>query len=175
MRPFDPTDATALLARTPRVLDAWLTDLPAAWIDATEGPDTWSPRQVVEHLLHAEEWNWIPRARLLLARPAEGPLPTFAPLAPEAPAHADPLGARIARFARRRGESLATLAGWPLDADALQREGEHPELGRVELRQLLATWVAHDQAHLAQIARVLAKQYREAVGPWRRYLRVMEW
>ena len=164
----------AILERTPHTLRAMLAGLPAAWTDATEGPETWSPHVVVGHLVEGERTNWIPRAQLILA---QGPARRFTPFdrlgrlrGGERPSLADLLD----EFARARAGSLATLAGWRLTDAQLALEGEHPEFGPVTLRQLLATWVAHDLGHVAQIARVMAKQYREAVGPWRAYLSIMD-
>ena len=171
---FDLAAGTAVLERTPHALRALLAGLPPAWTDATEGPETWSPRVVVGHLLHGERTDWIPRARLILA---QGPQRRFTPFDRFAQLHESggkPLDELLDEFARLRAESLATLAGWRLTDGQLALEGEHPEFGPVTLRQLLATWVAHDLAHLAQVARVMAKQYREAVGPWRAYLSVMD-
>lgn len=169
---FDLAAGAAVLARTPATLRALLLGLPAAWTDATEGPDTWSPHAVVAHLVHAERVNWIPRARVILGATAERRFVPFDRM--PADVAAVPIGALLDDLARLRGENLATLAAWAPTADDLAREGEHPEFGRVTLRQLLATWVAHDLAHTAQIARTMAKQYADAVGPWRAYLRVMD-
>jgi hypothetical protein len=171
---FDLTTASVVLERTPRTLRAMLAGLPPAWIDATEGPGTWSPRVIVGHLVQGERTNWIPRARLILD---QGPQRRFAPFDRLGPADDDappPLDDLLDEFARLRAANLQTLAGWPLTDDQLALEGEHPEFGAVTLRQLLATWVAHDLAHVAQTARVMAKQYREAVGPWRAYLSIMD-
>ena len=171
---FDLAQGMAVLERTPGTLRALLAGLPPAWTDATEGPDTWSPYVVVGHLIHGERTDWIPRARIILA---QGPDRRFVPFDREAQlreSRGKPLDELLEEFSRLRAENLATLAGWQLTDAQLALEGEHPELGPVTLRQLLATWVAHDLAHLNQISRVMAKQYKEAVGPWRRYLGVME-
>ena len=171
---FDLAHGVAVLERTPHTLRALLAGLPPAWTDATEGPDTWSPYVVVGHLVHCERADWIPRARIILA---QGPDRRFTPLDREAQfreSQGKRLPELLDEFARLRAENLATLVGWALTDQELGLEGEHPEFGPVMLRQLLATWVAHDLAHLGQISRVLAKQYKEAVGPWRRYLGVME-
>jgi hypothetical protein len=171
---FELTAGIAVLERTPHALRAKLAGLPSAWTDATEGPDTWSPRIVVGHLIQGERTNWIPRARLILE---QGPQRRFAPfdrLAPPANGEPPPLAGLLDGFARLRAGNLATLVGWRLSDDQLSLQGEHPEFGPVTLRELLATWVAHDLAHVAQTARVMAKQYRDAVGPWRAYLAVMD-
>lgn len=171
---FDLTTGVAVLERTPHALRALLAGLPAAWTDATEGAGTWSPAAVVGHLVHGERVNWIPRARLILAQGAERRFTPFDRIPPRGDGAPPSLDAELDAFARLRAESLATLAGWRLTDGELALTGEHPEFGPVTLRQLLATWVAHDLAHLAQVSRVMAKQYRDAVGPWRAYLSILD-
>lgn len=171
---FDLTTGIAVLERTPLTLRSMLTGLPPAWTDGNEGPETWSPYDVVGHLIHGERTDWMPRARIILA---QGPDRRFAPFdrfAQLRESQGKALADLLDEFVRLRAENLATLAGWGLTEAQLALEGEHPELGPVTLRQLLATWVAHDLGHVAQTARVMAKQYREAVGPWRAYLPVMD-
>jgi hypothetical protein len=168
---FDLTPGITLLERTPPTLRALLRGLGPAWTDATEGPETWSPYGIVGHLIHGERTDWVPRAQLILA---QGPNRRFTPFDRVAPSQGESLADLLDEFARLRAANLATLAGWQLTDTELALEGEHPEFGMVTLRQLLATWVAHDLAHLAQIARVMAKQYREAVGPWRAYLPILD-
>ena len=171
---FDLPTGVAVLERTPHVLRALLAGLPPAWTDATEGPETWSPFDVVGHLIHGERTDWMPRARLILA---QGPHRRFTPydrFAQFRESRGRSLVELLDELARLRSANLATLAGWRLTDAQLALEGEHPAFGVVTLRQLLATWVAHDLAHVAQTARVMAKQYREAVGPWRAYLPVMD-
>jgi len=170
---YAPSDAIPLLERTPSTLRALLAGLPDAWTDATEGPGTWSPVVVVAHLLSAERTNWIVRARAMVDATESSPtLPAFDRDAPREHA-AESLAALLDAFAGARAANLATLAGWRLGDAQLARTGVHPEFGTVTLGQLLATWVAHDLTHLAQIARVMAAQYRDQVGPWRAYLRVL--
>lgn len=171
---FDLTAGTAVLERTPGTLRAMLAGLPPEWTDADEGPDTWSPYVVVGHLVHGERANWIPRSRIILAQGPDRRFPPFDRFAQLRDSEGRSLDDLLDEFARLRAENLATLAGWRLTDAELALEGEHPEFGSVTLRQQLATWVAHDLAHLAQTARVMAKQYREAVGPWRAFLRVMD-
>jgi hypothetical protein len=171
---FDMTAGIAVLERTPHTLRAMLAGLPSSWTDATEGPETWSPYIIVGHLIHGERTDWIPRAQIILA---QGPERRFTPYDRFAQFHESrgkSLADLLDEFARLRTESLATLAGWRLTDPQLDLQGEHPEFGPVTLRQLLATWVAHDLGHVAQTARVMAKQYRDAVGPWRAYLPVMD-
>lgn len=170
---FDLRAGMAVLERTPDAMRAMLAGLPAAWIEGTEGPETWSPYIIMGHLIHGERTDWIPRARIILAHGENRrfvPFDRFAQLR-EAKKSLDEL---LNEFATLRAENLTTLANWRITDEQLNWEGEHPELGRVTLRQLLATWVAHDLGHIAQTARVMAKQYRDAVGPWRAYLPVMD-
>ena len=173
---FDLDAGIAVLQRTPAALRAMLADLPAAWTDATEGPETWSPYVIVGHLIHGERTDWIPRARIILAQgpPPQRRFTPFDRFAQLRESEGKSPAELLDEFARLRTANVATLAGWRLTDAQLALEGEHPELGPVTLRQLLATWVAHDLGHIAQAARVMAKQYREAVGPWRPYLPVMD-
>ena len=171
---FDLRDGMAVLERTPATLRAMLAGLPPNWTEATEGPDTWSPYDVVGHLIHGERADWVPRARLILAQGSERRFTPFDRFAQLRESQGRPLMELLDEFAQLRAANLATLAGWHLTDAHLALAGEHPELGMVTLRQLLATWVAHDLGHVAQTARVMAKQYREAVGPWRAYLPVLD-
>src|SRR3954465_7741367 len=171
---FDVTLGVAVLERTPQTLRALLGGLGPEWADAIEGPLTWSPYVIVGHLILGERANWVARAQLILA---QGPNRRFAPFdrVPKPRANqSESLDGLLDEFASLRAANLKTLAGWRLTDTEIALEGEPPEFGAVALRQLLATWVAHDLGHVAQAARVMAKQYREAVGPWRAYLPVMD-
>ena len=171
---FDLAAGIAVLERTPSTMRTLLAGLPPGWTDGTEGPDTWSPHVIVAHLSANERDNWITRARVILSQGRARP---FTPLDREAQFRSIDgmsLDQLLDEFAHRRAENLDVLRAWRLTDDQLELEGEHPELGRVRLRQLLSTWVAHDLGHVAQTARIMAKQYREAVGPWRAYLPVMD-
>jgi hypothetical protein len=171
---FDLSETLDILRRTPAVLDSLLRGTSASWHAQNEGPDTWSAYDVVGHMIHAEETDWIPRARVILehgdSRPFE-PFDRFAMLTRFADWSLDRL---LDRFAEARRESLATVEGWELTQSQLERAGRHPELGAVTLGQLLATWTVHDLGHLAQIARVMAKSYSEDVGAWRAYLSILQ-
>ena len=171
---FDLGQGIAVLERTPRVLDEMLNALGPAWTEANEGPDTWSPYVVVGHLIHGERTDWIPRAQIILAQSTDRRFTPFDRFAQFRESEGKSLSELLEEFARLRASNLTTLVGWQLTDAQLALEAEHPELGAVTLRQLLATWVAHDLGHIAQIARVMAKQYREAVGPWREYLPVLD-
>ena len=171
---FVVAEGVAVLERTPRVLGAMLAGLDPVWTDATEGPGTWSPAVVVGHLIHGERTDWIPRASLILGQGPDRRFTPFDRFAQFRESAGKPLEELLDEFARLRAANLATLAEWRLTEAQLGLEGEHPELGRVTLRQLLATWVAHDLGHVAQTARVMARRYRGAVGPWREYLPIMD-
>ena len=171
---FHLKDGIAVLERTPGTLRSMLTGLEPVWFDATEGPDTWSPYVIMGHLLHGERTDWIGRAKIILA---QGENRRFTPFDREAQFR-DSKGKSLAQlldeFAEARAENLNTLASWNLTDAQLALEGDHPAFGLVTLRQLLATWVTHDLGHIAQVARVMAKQYREAIGPWREYLPIVD-
>ena len=164
----------AVLQRTPATLRTFLDGLPPDWTAATEGPETWSPYDIVGHLIHGERTDWIPRARIILEQGAHRRFEPYDRFAQFRESRGKSLGDLLDEFARLRSENLVTLAGWQLTEEQLALEGEHPELGSVTMRQLLATWVAHDLGHVVQVARVMAKQYRDAIGPWRAYLTVMD-
>lgn len=171
---FDPLHGIAVLQRTPQTLRAMLSGLDPAWTDATEGPETWSPYIILGHLIHGERTDWIPRAQLILARGVNRRFTPYDRFAQFRESQGKSLADLLDEFARVRADNLETLTGWRLTDDDLALVGEHPEFGAVTLRQLLATWVAHDLGHIAQVARVMAKQYREAIGPWRAYLPIMD-
>ena len=168
--PFDDS----LLVRTPVVLRALLDGLPdAAWY-ANEGPGTWSPFDVLGHLIHADHADWIPRARRILEHGESLPFEPFDREAQFRESEGKSPSQLIAAFAEAREASLAALQAMELTDTDLNRTGTHPAFGRVTLGQLLATWVTHDLDHIAQIARVLAKRNAQAVGPWAAYLSVLK-
>lgn len=170
---LDLADAQLVLARTPVVVRAWLAGLPAAWIEGNEGPDTFSPRDVLGHLIQGERTDWIPRARRILEHGTTVAFDPFDRFAHRRLLAGREIGELLDEFAALRAGNLATVRAWELDDTRLGLRGRHPELGEVTLRQLLATWVAHDLGHLAQIGRVMAKRYTDAVGPWYQYLPVL--
>jgi hypothetical protein len=170
---FELDQAIAVLARTPAVMRASLDGLPASWLTGNEGASTWSPYDVIGHLIHGEKTDWIPRARIILE---SGPARPFDPFDREAMLRLDrtrPLGELLGEFTALRAANLDTLRGWKLTAADLAKPGAHPSLGAVTLAQLLATWVVHDLDHVVQVARVMAKQYTAEVGPWTAYLSVL--
>jgi hypothetical protein len=172
-RPFVLEEAMAILARTPATLDALLRGLPESWTRAHEGGETWSAFDVVGHLVHGEQTDWIPRAKIILAHGDTRAFDKFNRLAQFTASAGRTLPELLDEFARLREVNLGELASLTLTSADLDRPGRHPELGAVTLRQLLATWVAHDLDHVVQISRVLAHQYSAEVGPWRAYLRVI--
>ena len=170
---FDLDLSIDLLARTPRTLRVLLEGLSDVWTRANEGPDTFSPFDVVGHLIDGEETDWIPRARVILEH---GPDPRFEPydrFRHRARNVDRSLASLLEEFARLRSDNLDVMRSWHLDGAQLELPGRHPALGPVTLRQLLAAWVAHDLGHIAQVVRVMAKQYRAAVGPWVAFLPVL--
>jgi hypothetical protein len=169
---FNLDDAVAILERTPGSLSALLLGLPETWVKATEGDGTWSPYDVIGHLIHGERADWIPRARHSLAGETR-PFEPFDRTAQFTDSQGKSLGELLASFADLRRENIALLLGMNLTDEDLDRRGLHPELGEVTLGQLLATWVVHDLDHVAQIARTMAKVYGEATGPWSVYLSIL--
>jgi hypothetical protein len=171
---FELTSGVAILQRTPDTLRAMLSGLPQEWTDATEGPDTWSPYIIVGHLIHGERTDWIARAEIILAQGESRLFTPYDRFAQFRESEGKSLRELLDEFAGLRHQNLATLASWHLDDSQLALEGEHPAFGPVTLRQLLATWVVHDLGHVAQAARVMAKQYRDVIGPWREYLPIVD-
>ena len=171
MEPLLP-EIVAMLARTPSVVRALLQDLPEPWLGKHEGPDAFSPREVVGHLVHGEKTDWVPRLRIILEHGASRP---FEPFERAGYRDADrvPVAVLLDEFESLRRASLQDLAASGLTTADLAREGRHPELGPVTLGQLLATWVVHDLNHIGQIVRVMSAGCREAVGPWKQYLGIL--
>ncbi|HEV2182295.1 MAG TPA: DinB family protein [Candidatus Acidoferrales bacterium] len=167
-------DTISLLARTPAALTALLRDLPETWSLRNEGENTWNVFEVVGHLVHGERTDWIPRIKMVLQF---GEAKTFEPFDREG--HTREIRGKslenlLDTFARVRTGNLEELRALNLRPEDLQRRGKHPSLGVVTLSGLLATWVVHDLTHLHQISRILAHQYRDAVGPWSAYLGVLQ-
>lgn len=171
---FQLAERISVLERTPETFRALLSGLPASLIAGDEGPDTFTPFDNLAHLIHGERTDWIPRARIILAQGANRRFEPFDRFAHMRESRGKSVAALLDEFARLRAENLAILRSWTLTDEELSLEGEHPALGPVTLRQLLAAWVVHDLGHIAQTCRVMSKQYREAVGPWRAYLPVLD-
>lgn len=167
-------ESLSVLTRTPATLDAMLRDLPEAWTAATEGPGTWSPYTVVGHLIHGEKVDWMARLSIILEH---GPNRAFDPFDREAQfreSGGKPLSVLLDEFSALHRDNLARLRALNLQPEQFELQGTHPALGRVTVRQLLATWTAHDLAHILQVSRVMAKRYKQEVGPWAEFLSVMK-
>ena len=173
MSAFRWDDALPLLRRTPAALRALLAELPETWTRATEGDGTWSPFDVVGHLIHGERTDWVPRVEHILRHGDAEPFPSFDREAMLAASRGRTLVELLDTFEVLRRRSLGRIAALNLTDADLARRGLHPALGPVTLRQHLASWAVHDLTHLAQVARVMAKRYRDDVGPWRAYLSVL--
>ena len=165
--------AKEILRRTPATLNALLSDLPNDWVLANEGPETFSPYDVIGHLIEGEESDWIPRARIILEHGEARPFEKFDRFAMYEKSKGKSPAELLARFEEVRGESLRQLDELNLTPELLQKRGSHPALGVVTLSQLLSAWVVHDLGHIRQIVRVMAKQYREEIGPWTAYLSIV--
>ncbi len=174
MSDFQLSEALEILERTPRILGSWLEGLSSSWTEVNEGPNTWSAREVVGHLIHGERTDWIPRARQILQGGGHRPFEPFDRFAHLEKSGEKDLVTLLDEFEALRKENLETLRGFQLTEANLSLEGIHPEFGRVTLRQHLAAWVVHDLSHIGQVARVMAVQWEHAVGPWRKYLRILE-
>jgi len=170
----NPVDTIALLTRTPATLDVLLRDLPKAWTSRDEGENTWTAFDVVGHLIHGERTDWMPRVRMILEF---GDTRTFVPFdrfAQFRESEGKSLPQLLDRFARLRADNLAELRALNVQPADYERRGRHPALGAVNLSQLLGAWAVHDLTHLHQISRIMAHQYRDAVGPWSKFLGVLQ-
>ena len=171
---FNFPDGIAVLERTPATFRALLAGLPEEWIVVNEGVDTFSPFDNVGHLIHGERADWIPRAQIILAHGANRTFEKYDRFAQVRESQGKSMARLLDEFEQLRAANVATLRSWNISDRELALEGEHPAFGLVTLRQLLATWVAHDLGHIGQTVRVMAKRYREAVGPWRAYLPILD-
>jgi uncharacterized damage-inducible protein DinB len=170
---FTVQEALEILSHTPSVLRVWLDGLAPEWVQANEGPDTWSPYDVVGHLIHGERTDWMARARHILAGRGDTPFTPFDRFAQFHESRGKTLPQLLEEFERLRRANLEELSSPALTEAQLELPGLHPALGPVTLRQLLATWVVHDLNHVGQIARVMAKRYGDDVGPWKPYLPIL--
>jgi|ERR1043165_3595789 uncharacterized damage-inducible protein DinB len=170
---FQLDRAKEILKRTPATLKALLDGLADEWITTNEGGESWSPFDIVGHLIHGEETDWIPRARMILEDGESRAFEPFDRFAMFEKSKGKTLGELLDTFERLRQESLRELDEMNLTPEMLSKRGLHPELGFVTLSQLLSTWVAHDLGHMGQIVRVMAKQYVDAVGAWQAYLPIL--
>ena len=164
----------ALLARTPATLDAMLRDLPDEWTLATEGEKTFNAYEVVGHLAHGERADWMPRVKMVLEFGESRAFVPFDRFAQERESAGKSLAQLLDEFAELRARNLDELRALRLSAEHMKLRGKHPRLGPVTLGNLLATWAGHDMTHLHQLARIMAHQYRDAVGPWTVFLGVLQ-
>lgn len=171
---FELAEAIEVLARTPATIRALLGGLPDAWITVDEGPRTFTPFDNLGHLIHGERTDWLARAQIILAQGIARRFEPYDRFAQDRESKGKTLDMLLREFEELRAANLDALRAWNLSDRELALEGEHPELGSVTLRQLLSAWVVHDLGHLAQTARVMAKRYRDDVGPWRKYLPVLD-
>jgi hypothetical protein len=171
---FDLDLGILILQKTPGLLKDWLIGLPDEWVYGDASGDVWSPYDVVGHLVHGERTDWIDRAEIILSEEGSKTFEPFDRFAQFEGSKGKSLGELLAEFEALRKENIAKLRGFNLSPSDFQLQGIHPELGMVTLGQLLATWVAHDLNHIAQIAEFMARQYTYAVGPWRAYLDILE-
>lgn len=170
---FAIEEALEQLERMPDVLERMLTGLSDTWLSCNEGEGTWNAPQVVEHLIEAEETNWLPRARHMLEYGASRPFPPF-----DRFKHLErgdrAVEQSLAHFKQLRAQSVKQLREMRLQGMDVETEGHHPDFGTVKLRELLSTWVVHDLTHLTQIVRVMALRYKDDVGPWSAYLSILK-
>ena len=171
---FELDKAIEILQRTPLILNVLLSDVSKEWLVSNEGDNTWSPYEIVGHLIHGEKTDWIPRAKIILSNL---PTKTFEPFDRFAQKEADPkrtIAELLEEFKKLRLQNLKELSSLNIDASALAKTGIHPELGKASLKELLSSWVVHDLGHISQVTRVMAKQYKTEVGVWEAYLGILE-
>jgi DinB superfamily len=174
MMPFDLKQSIEILERTPRVVTDMLRGLSGDWVGKNEGPDTWSPYDIVGHFIHGEKTDWLARMHIILSDSGDKKFQPFDRFAQVRDSKGKTLSQLLDEFKSLREQNLQVLRSLDPTAEDLARQGIHPAFGPVTLSQLLATWVVHDLNHIAQIARVMASQYRPEVGPWVAYLRVLQ-
>jgi hypothetical protein len=170
---FEVSKAIEILQQTPLAIEALLHGLSDEWISANEGKETWSPYDVVGHLIHGEKTDWIPRMKIILSKNGDKKFEPFDRFAQFKQSHGKSLQQLIDEFKRLREENIIALKAANLNEEDLSKTGIHPHFGSVTLRQHLSSWVVHDLAHISQIARVMAKQYHNEVGPWKEYLLIL--
>lgn len=174
MTEFTLAETIAVLNRTPATLNALLSGMPNIWVRCNEGKDTWSAFDIVGHLIVGERTDWMPRVRVILEHGEARPFDPFDRFAQKKDRQDKSLEQLLDDFTRLRKENLAALQTLNLQKNDLSRRGCHPALGVVTLSELLATWAVHDLTHLHQLSRVMAHRYRDAVGPWKAYLGVLQ-
>ena len=170
---YDFDRSLELLSRTPAVLRAWLGGVSTAWTAANYGPDTFSPFDVVGHLINGEKTDWMLRVNWMREKGAREPFPPFDRFAQERESQGKSMAMLLDEFEALRKQSLAELRALKPDRKLFDLPGLHPKLGAVTVRELLATWVVHDLNHIAQIAKAMSFQYKDAVGPWHAFLPIL--
>ncbi len=169
---FNIEESVEILQRTPAVLEILLSGLEEPWITGNEGKETWSPYDVVGHLIHGEKTDWVPRMMIILGEGGDKKFTPFDRFAQFEESKGKSVAALLSEFKKLRSENLRILKEIKLSEEQLQKKGIHPEFGEVTLKQLLATWVVHDLGHLTQVTRVMAKQYKQEIGPWVKYFNI---
>jgi hypothetical protein len=171
---FDLAKTISVLERTPQVLNTLLLGLHGDWVYSNEGKDSWSPYDIIGHLIHGEITDWIPRLEIILENGVETPFEPFDRFAQFENSKGKSLEQLLTEFKELRNKNLKRLISVGITEKHLPLKGIHPEFGKITLKQLLSTWVVHDLSHLNQISRVMAKQYKEEVGEWKRYLSILK-
>ncbi len=171
---FNLNQSIQILSGTPEVIKSLLTGLPDDWIHNNEGPDTWSPFDIVGHLIHGEKTDWIPRARIILSDLKDKTFVPFDRFAQFENSQGKTLDQLLSEFKQLRQENIRILETMQIDEEKLQMKGTHPDFGEVSLKQLLATWTVHDLSHIHQMTRVLGKNYRSEAGPWKAYISILQ-
>ena len=170
---FDLKNSLEILERTPMVLAEMLQNLPTPWTTENEGPETWSPFDIVGHFIHGEKTDWIPRMEIILSDRSDKTFEPFDRFAQFRDSKNKSLQTLLEEFKALRRRNIEYLRSIQLTEQDLYKEGRHPELGKVTLKELLASWVVHDLNHIAQISRVMAHQYKDEVGPWKAYMGIL--
>jgi hypothetical protein len=170
---FDLKKSIEILSKTPSVLEVLLDGINEQWIQSNEGENTWSPYDIIGHLIHGEKTDWIPRMEIILSNNKNKAFQSFNRFAQFEESKGKTIRQLLDAFKHIRTENINILESQKLTTPLLDKKGIHPAFGEVTLKQLLATWVVHDLGHIAQIARVMAKQYTYEVGPWKEYLPIL--
>lgn len=170
---FNLSEAIPILERTPKLLRLWLEGLSDNWIRQNEGGDTWSPYDVVGHLIHGEKTDWMQRLQKVLNEGEDKTFEPFDRFAQFEDSKGKSLDELLNQFETLRAENVRRLRALNISEDQFDLKAIHPSLGEVTLGQLLSTWVTHDLSHIGQIARVMAKQYKNEVGPWQAYIGIL--
>lgn len=170
---FDIDEAISILERTPKVISVLLPGLSKEWLYNNEGDSTWSPHQILGHLVYGEETDWLPRTKIIIEFDTTKKFEPYDRFAQDR-LYADKSSEELLDlFAKRRAQNLKELKGMSLSSEDLMRKGKHPEFGNITLKEMLSSWVVHDLGHITQISRVLAKNYKNEIGPWTKYLTIV--